>query len=232
MNVPELVALPDESVHPLVHPLDVPEARRPFFLSWLISVLAGPATVASLVVVFWFVAEDRYIGPPVGIFVALAGWAAATWFEREAWAYIPRKRQDRARQLPLSWDLTRWLVIAASAGAALTLLGRRLLEPSVPQSVSAYVVGACAGIVVVIVAEFLWRLAMAIAGRGRLRAALLHLPGLAVVAAVTVYLYRELVNLPVDREWHDSDLVIGAAVLVVVQVMHWVHKARNARDPR
>jgi hypothetical protein len=228
MNTPELVALPDESVRPLVHPLDVPEARRAFFLSWLVSVLAGPATVAGLVVVFWFLAEDRYVGPPVGVLVALLGWAAATWFEREAWAYIPRRRQDRARPLPLPWDLTRWLVVAASAGAALTLLGRRLLEPSVPPSVSAYVVGACAGIVVVIAAEFLWRLAMAFARRGRLRSALLHLPGLAVVGVVTVYLYRLLQDRQ-DREWHVSDMVIGGAVLVLVQVLHWVYRARGAR---
>jgi hypothetical protein len=231
MNVPELVALPDESVRPLVHPLDVPEARRVFALSWLISVFAGPATVLSLVVVLWFVAADRYVGPPVGILVAVLGWAAATYFEHEAWAYIPRKRQDRARQLPLSWDLTRRLVIAASAGAALALLGRRLLEPSVPQSVGAWVVGASAAIVVLIAAEFLWRLAMAIAGRGRLRAAVLQLPGLGAVAAVTGYLYRLLHGLP-NREWHIWDLVLAGAVLIVIQVGFWVLAAVVARTAR
>lgn len=229
MNIPELVALPDESVTTLVHPLDVPAARRAFFISWLISVLAGPATVASLVVVFWFTAPDRFVGPPVGILVAVIGWAASTYFQREAWAYIPRKRQDRARQLPLSWDLSRCLVIAASAGAALTLLGRRLLESSVSQPVSAYVVGACAGIVVVIAVEFLWRLAKAVTRRGRLRAAVLQLPGLAIVAAVTVHLNQLLQDREPPRTWDVSDMVIGGAVLILFQVLFWINQARAAR---
>src|SRR5262245_10908604 len=229
MNTPELVALPDESVTPLVHPLDVPAARRAFFISWLISVLAGPATVASLVVVFWFTAPDRIVGPLVGILVVVIGWAASAYFQREAWAYIPRKRQDRSRQLPLSWDLTRCLVITVSAGPALTLLGRRLLEPSVSQPVSAYVVGACAGIVVVIAAEFLWRLAKAVSRRGPLRAALLLLPGLVVVGAVTVHLYGLLQDREPPRTWHVSDVVIGGAVLIAFQVVFWISQARAAR---
>ncbi|WP_432840081.1 hypothetical protein [Dactylosporangium sp. CA-092794] len=229
MNPPELVALPDESVSPLVHPLDLPPARRAFFHAWLIAVLAGPATVASLVVVFWFVAEDRWVAPPAGLLVAVLGTAASAYFQREAWAYIPRKRQDRARPLPLSWDLGRYLVVAASAGAALALLGRRLLEPSVPQPVGAYVVGACAGIVVVIAAEFGWRLAMAVAGRGRPRAALLQLPGLAAVGVVTAYLGGLLQGRAAPRTWHLSDLLIGGAVLVAVQVAVWIGRARAAR---
>jgi hypothetical protein len=229
MNTPELVALPDQSVKPLLHPLDLPPARRPFFASWVISVLTGPATVASLVVVFWFVAQPRVIGPLVGIFVAITGSAASAYFQREAWAYIPRKRQDRLRRLPLGWDLTRSLIVAASVGVALALLGRRLLDPDVSQPVSAYVVGACAGIVVLIAAEFLWRLGMAVVSRSRLRAAVLQLPGLIAVGAVTVYLYRLLQDRALPRSWHTSDMVIGGAVLIVVQVAYWINQARVRR---
>lgn len=38
----ELVDLPDPTTHPLVHPLDLPQARRPFRTAWLIDALTSP----------------------------------------------------------------------------------------------------------------------------------------------------------------------------------------------
>jgi hypothetical protein len=44
-DVTELVELPDPATHPLVHPLDVPQARRPFRTAWLIGALTSPRSV-------------------------------------------------------------------------------------------------------------------------------------------------------------------------------------------
>jgi hypothetical protein len=45
-DINELVDLPDPTTHPLVHPLDLPEARRPFRISWLIGTLTSPPVAA------------------------------------------------------------------------------------------------------------------------------------------------------------------------------------------
>jgi hypothetical protein len=41
-DINELVDLPDPAIHPLVHPLDLPQARRPFRTAWLVGALTSP----------------------------------------------------------------------------------------------------------------------------------------------------------------------------------------------
>jgi hypothetical protein len=48
-DVTELVELPDPATHPLVHPLDLPQARRPFRTAWLIGALTSPPVGALAV---------------------------------------------------------------------------------------------------------------------------------------------------------------------------------------
>ena len=68
-DVTELVELPDPVTHPLVHPLDLPEARRPFRTAWLIGALTSPPVGALAAVIIWFASHD-YASP------VLAGFAA------------------------------------------------------------------------------------------------------------------------------------------------------------
>jgi hypothetical protein len=53
-EIRELVDLPDPAVRPLVHPLDVPEASRPFRTSWLIGALTSPAFGLCVAAIIWF----------------------------------------------------------------------------------------------------------------------------------------------------------------------------------
>jgi hypothetical protein len=228
-SVPELVDLPDAAVTPLVHPLDVPDARRPFLISWLISAATGPAAVLGLVVLLWAVARPVVVAPLAGAVVLAAGAAATRWYSREAWAFIPRNRQDRGRLLLLRWELARSVILAASVGAAMCLVARRLRELGVSEPVSAYVVGAYAGIAVAIAAEGLWRLATPARRRAGLRPVLLGLPGFAAVGAATLYAGGLLAR---HGGWRAADVAAGAAILIVAQLVVWVLEARSARGGR
>jgi hypothetical protein len=207
--VRELVDLPD---HGLVHPLDVAEARRPFLLSWLLSVLTSPAVVAVLVVVLWFVARARFVAPLVGVLVFAAGQGAAAWYRREAWAFIPRGRQDRDRVLPF-WDVARATLLAAAAGFAMCLLAWRLRQFG---DIVGYLAGAYAGIALVVAVQAGWA-----ARRGRLRQALLTLPGLAAVMVATLYAVLPGVD--------PGIAVLGAAVTVGVQAAWSLGEAYRRR---
>jgi hypothetical protein len=61
-DVTELVELPDPATHPLVHPLDLPQARRPFRTAWLIGALTSPPVGALAAVIIWF-ASHNYLVP-------------------------------------------------------------------------------------------------------------------------------------------------------------------------
>jgi hypothetical protein len=45
-----------------VHPLDLPRARRPFRISWLIGALTSPPVAALAAVIIWF-ASHNYLVP-------------------------------------------------------------------------------------------------------------------------------------------------------------------------
>lgn len=214
-TVRELVDLPDR---PLVHPLDVADARPPYLISWLLSVLTSPAAVAVLVVVLWFVARPRFVAPVVGVLVLVAGQAAAAWYRREAWAFIPRGRQDRDRVLPL-WDVARAVLLAVAIGVAMCLLAWRLRQLD---GIVDYVAGAYAGIALIVAVQAGWA-----ALRARQREALLALPGLAAVVVATVYAVLPGVDV--------GTAVLGAAVTVGVQAA-WslgeAYRRRAWRSPR
>jgi hypothetical protein len=140
MKIIETVALPPVEEQPLVHPLDLPEARRDFRLAFWIRALTSPGTALIIASLSWFVAES-WVGP-VATFFALAviGYFAAAWSDREAWSFIPRKRQDRSRTLPFSWELGRSVIVAALLSVGVLLLASRLNW--VPTPVREYILGA------------------------------------------------------------------------------------------
>ena len=134
-DLEELVDLPDPAVRPLVHPLDVREARKPFRTSWLIGALTSPAVGLSVATIIWF-GTHSYVVPLIAG-VAIVGLGALTGrvFQDQAWAFIPRRRQDRQRSLPLPWELGSALVLAAVLSVALLLLALRLDRPDVSAGV-------------------------------------------------------------------------------------------------
>jgi hypothetical protein len=101
-DMDEIVALPDPETQPLVHPLDLPEARALFRNGWLVGAVTS-LPVAALIAGIVAYAGRNAIGP-ILVFLALVGFGtlARRWYTDRAWDYIPRKRQDRDRPLPRS----------------------------------------------------------------------------------------------------------------------------------
>jgi hypothetical protein len=199
----ELVDLPDPETQPLVHPLDLPEARTEFRLGRLIA-SATSLPVAALVAGIIAYLSHGVIGPIVA-FLALTifGTLASRWFAARAWDYIPRKRQDRERALPRSWELGAAAILALALGVALLLVVFRLDDADVPVDVRSFTFGMCAVAALLVVADAVFGL-LRPAGR---RQALASLPGVAVVAAATVLAWAA---------WFDGDangtLVLWGAV--------------------
>lgn len=221
----EIVALPDPETQLLVHPLDLPEARTEFRNGWLV----GSATslpVAALVAGIVAYLGHNVIGP-IAVFLALTvfGTLASRHCINRAWDYIPRKRQDRERPLPRSWDLGAGAILALALGAALLLIVFRLDDADVPLDVRSYTFGMCAVAALLVVADAVFGL-LRPARRTR---ALASLPGVAVVAVAAVLAWTA---------WFDGDangslllwgaLSMAAAGALVVAHRFWALRRAEA----
>lgn len=181
----ELIDLPDPAAQPLVHPLDLPQARNALRWSWLIGALTNPPVVLCIAALVWF-ASQSYIAPLLaGLPMIVFGPLASRHFRDDAWAFIPRSRQDRGRPLPILWELASALVFAALLAVTLLLVTIRLSQPDVPRSVRAFIVGMALVEGVLVALAFASKV---VRRRGpERRAVLFTLPGvMVVVGAVTV----------------------------------------------
>ena len=181
-DIREEVAMPDPAVQPLVHPLDVPEARALYRNARLVAAFTGLPVAALVAAIVAY--ASRHVIPPIVVFLALSVFGAMTgrWFTDRAWDYIPRKRQDRERPPPRSWELASAVVPAVVLGGALLLIVFRLDDADVPVGVRSYTFGMCAVAALLVVGDVAAGLVRAAARRR----ALAGLPGMLVVVAATV----------------------------------------------
>jgi hypothetical protein len=184
-DINELVDLPDPATRPLVHPLDLPQARRPFRTSWLIGALTSPPVAALVAVIIWFASRNYLVPLIAGAAIVGFGQLASRVYLDQAWAFIPRRRQDRERPLPALWELGAGLALAAVLAVALVLVAFRLDQPDVSVEVREFTFGMSTVAALLVLADVARRL-LRYRGQERGRA-LDPLPGaVAVVGSLAV----------------------------------------------
>ncbi|WP_293698087.1 hypothetical protein [uncultured Agrococcus sp.] len=221
-TVRETVALPDSTEQLLVHPLDITDSRKPFVASWWLSMLAMPTVVFCFAALLWIV-SNNYVTPiAVPLALAVAAGLLAAYLRKEAWAYIPRKRQDLQRRFPTRWILLRSVVSTASLVAGLALLTLWIVDHELDTSVLSYILGTAFGIVFLMLIGLLWR-ALA---PSRLTAELdswavqlTRLIAVGVAVAVACLIVGQRRNL---ADFDISSIVLGATVIIAVQVIWWL----------
>jgi MFS family permease len=150
--ITELVDLPDPAAQLLVHPLDLPSARGLFRSSWLISTFSSPSVGLCIAAIIWFGSHSFVVPLIAGAVIIGFGALASRYFRDEAWAFIPRKRQDRHRPLPLAWEFGSGLLLAIVLALALLLVAFRLHQPDVAVGVRevTFGMGAAVGLLVAV----------------------------------------------------------------------------------
>ena len=101
----ELVDLPDPAVRLLVRPLDLRPARPLFRRLWLVGTLTSPPVAFCAAALVWSPSQSYVAAVAVGVALVGVGAWAGRCLDDEPWAFIPRRRQDRRRPLPVSWEL-------------------------------------------------------------------------------------------------------------------------------
>lgn len=209
-EITELVDLPDPAAQPLVHPLDLPDARRPFAVSWLIGTLSSPAGALCIAAVIWFGSQSYIVPLIAGAAILGLGTVASHVFRDQAWAFIPRKRQDRQRPLPLTWELGSALLLAALLALAVLLVVFRLGRPDVAADVREFTFGMAAAVGLLVAADLLRRLW---SHRGaELRRALFTAPAVVAVIGSTAIAYGVLFGSSGPRS--SATVLWGAAAML------------------
>jgi len=149
----ELVELPDPAIRPLVHPLDVPAARRQLLAAATVSALTGPFSGAAVAALTWFASRSWWVPLLVAPLVIGCGELARRQFEEQAWAHVPRRRADRARGLPLSWQVGQALAAVSLWGLLAMLVAGRLAQPDVAGPVAEVTFGMAAATGLLVVAD-------------------------------------------------------------------------------
>ena len=149
-DIAEIVDLPDRSVRPLVHPLDLAEAASPYRAAWLIELLTGPPVGLAIGALIWALTGNLIVGLIAALPVVAIGSYASRARRDEAWAFVPRNRQDRGRVLPNAWELTAGIVDGAAVVAVAALVAERLGQPDISVGIREFTFGA--GLAVVVLA--------------------------------------------------------------------------------
>lgn len=177
----ETVHLPDEWRQQLVHPLDVSAARGVFARAWVLSVVATPAAALCIAALAWVASRNVVVPLFAGLLTTLLGRAWSAAFDEQAWAHVPRRRQDRDRSVPAAWELLASFVIAFLFALALGLAVRRLGRSNVAVDVLAFTLGMVGGIASCLVVDLVVRLVL---GKGTdRRRAWFSVPTVAVAVA-------------------------------------------------
>lgn len=137
----------------LLHPLEIPRARLFFLGAAILGVLTSPSVIVAMMLGLWAVSNNP-VTPIVG---AVLGFIAMAYVERryrsDAWAYIPRRRQDRGRDEP---DL--WAAVGQSVEVVLLVVGTALVTLSGRPEIASLAVGALLALIGVVIVTVAWDL--------------------------------------------------------------------------
>lgn len=216
-TIREEVDLPDPEAQPLVHPLDLPAARRSFAASWWLEQLASPTMFFALASTLWAI-SDNYVTPIVASLVITVCAAFASRYQSgEAWSHIPRKRHDHQRQVPRSWSIAQVTISTLASYCGLVLLLDWIIARDFPSGVASFSVGMGTGVALILSASLLWNLGTSRPlCRGKGTRSVQYIALTLTVAALT-YTSIVLTGATSVEDWKLTHIATGVATALAVQ---------------
>jgi hypothetical protein len=139
-----------------LHPLDIEQARGYYLVAMLLRFFVSPTVLLSAMLLLWTVSNNALtpvVGPIIGL--TLVAYVERR-FRTDAWAYIPRRRQDLGRDEPIGLALlVRSVEVAFLAGTVTSFVSSVGVRP-VPTRVASIALGLLLGLILIAVAALLW----------------------------------------------------------------------------
>lgn len=220
----EQVQLPDPQQQYLVHPVDLPAARKEYLKGWWFGVAATPQVFTALLAGMWVI-SNNYVTPFLApLTVLVIGTFSSSRFIRAAWDYIPRKRHDADRRLTGLAVAAAWIkALALLAGLVIFLFWAAAQDFG--SSFSSYPLGMGAAVVLIMAFDLAAKWV-----RGP-RATADMLAGLLTFLVVAGAVAGGFALLPdsAARGLPRSGLLAGAATMVVVWLLWLAYSAWQSR---
>jgi hypothetical protein len=194
----------------------------------LIGALTGPPVAALAAVIIWFASHNYLVPLLAGAAILGVGQLASGVYREQAWAFVPRKRQDRQRPLPTSWELGSGLALAVVLALALLLVTFRLDQPDVSAQVREFTFGMAAVAGLLVVADFAAKL-LGSHGPAR-RWILFRLPGVLAVVGSLGVAYGVLFGSSGPAA--PATVLLGAAAMMVAAAGVGIWKLVDGRRTR
>ena len=224
-KIKEVIDLPSIESKPLLHPLDVAPARKPYLLSWWLRRLASVPVAFLFGVVLW-VFSNNVVTPIVAPLVVLTMAAlAAGYFANQAWSYIPRKRMDRQRDSGSVPQLMTSFIDALALVSGLLILIAWVSTRDFSANVEEFTIGAGAGIAVLQIAEIV---AATVRRPRHWRAIASRLLALAAVILAVLVASATLIG----DQWSTESVnvaLMGGAMMIVIQLFWWLIQLIGSR---
>ena len=224
-EIKEVVDLPSVEAKPLLHPLDVAPARKPYLISWLLRRLASVPVALLFGVVLWVI-SNNYLTPfVVPLIVLVSAALAAEFYAGQAWSYIPGKRMDTQRDSGALAQVLNSFIDALALVSGLLILIAWVSTQEFTEGIEEVTIGVGAGIAVMQFAEVI----VAVARRRRDWVAVSS--KLLALAAVVLAVVVASVTL-IGDQWGTESLrlaLIGGATIIAIQLLLWLIRFIGSR---
>lgn len=189
------------------HPLDLPLARRYFLGAVVLATLTAPVSIVSMMLALWAV-SDNLVTPVLGSFLGLVVMAyVERRYRSDAWAYIPRRRQDLGRDEPGALA-----VVTASAQVVWLVAATALVHDAHRPDVASLAVGSLLGLICCLVLILAWDLRAPVDRRVLFVAPTIEVGFVTAVFLVAGYRVVALAGGGTDV----AELVVGATLALAI----------------
>ncbi|HZK05932.1 MAG TPA: hypothetical protein VFC82_08805 [Actinomycetaceae bacterium] len=210
----EQVTLPDPARKKLLHPTDLPEARRVYLRGWWFARLRSLPVIVAIGAVIWAATGSLFASLIAPISTFLIAFFASRELKKRAWDYVPRKRQSQNKNgaLLVAGAVIDALALLVIAGSVIISLERWPL----PAGVVSFAIGSAIGIAVLRFGQLLLA-----AGR-RAEGASIAAHGILLTAVVIAIALVSAYGMPggLAAVWHPVTAA-GAATILLAQAVWW-----------
>lgn len=224
-EIKEVIDLPPVETQPLVHPLDIPAARKPYLAAWWLRHLASLPVAFLFGVLLWVISNNVVTPIAVPLVVLTVAALAAEYFAGQAWEHIPRKRMDRARESAALPQLAASFIDAVALVVGLLIFISWASTRSFSENVEEFTIGIGAGIAAIQLAQLITALA-----RGPRDWVGLASRVLALIAIVVAVLVGSTIL--VGNQWSEETVrigLMGAAMMIGIQLIWWLIQLIGSR---
>lgn len=163
--------------------------------------------------------HNDYLTPVIAATaITVSAALASRYYAGEAWAFIPRRRQETDRRVPVMWVILQASLTTGAMLLGLVMVLSWITARDFPAEVSAVTVGILIGIVVSMAVTMIWNLTVPSRLCTEQTSRLAQVTAGLVLTAGIIYASIALPPRALTENWQARDVLLGVAVILGIQI--------------